>query len=567
MLHELTVHNFAIIRDLEIGFREGLNVISGETGAGKSILIGAVNLILGSRASQEMIRTGTREASVEASFLFSEDPAALLRRLEAQGLDPAESLTIRRSISRSGKNRIFVNDQAVSLQQLQSLSRGLISISGQHEHQLLLDTTLHLELLDTYGGLDSLCGRVREIFAEWTEVQEALKRLIRTRRERAEKLDYMKFQLQELEAARLIPGEDAELEQERNLLHHAATLREAAERANQVLYAGRGAVLEQLSGVEKDLETLLRIDPSLHPLSVHLQEARIHLEELAHGVQHYAHRITVDPQRLSAVEERLAQLQRLARKYGGSLEAMIQRREELRGELSSEEDVDLREDSLRRSLEELRGRYLAEAAVLSERRREAARSLETDVQAVLGSLDMLRARFETRFEEVPGEGAAGAQDPPFTANGIDRVEFLLSANPGEDLKPLAKVASGGELSRILLALKSLLGRKGEAETLVFDEVDAGIGGRIAELVGLQLKRLAGRQQVICITHLPQIACYGEHHYRVAKESRDEQTFTQIRLLSREERIDELSRMLGGIAISDTTRAHAEEILRRGEEGG
>ncbi len=564
MLHELTVHNFAIIRDLEISFHEGLNVISGETGAGKSILIGAVNLILGSRASQEMIRTGTQEAFVEAGLTFSEDAAALARRLESLGLESAEFLSIRRGISRSGRNRIFVNDQVVSLQQLQSLARGLISISGQHEHQLLLDSTLHLELLDAFGNLDSLCERVREIHAQWTAVQDELRRLVRTRRERAERLDFMRFQLQELEAARLIPGEDGELEQERSLLRHAATLREAADRVNQVVYARRGAVLEQLSGVEKDMEVLLGIDPSLEPLSVQLQQARIHLEELAHGIQHYAHRITSDPQRLAAVEDRLTQLQRLGKKYGGSLEAMLLRQEELRLGLSGEEDADLREDSLGKSLHELRTRYLAEAAILSEKRRETARGLEMEVGAVLASLDMVRARFQVHFDGPPDDGA-NAQDPPFTPSGIDRVEFLLSANPGESLKPLAKVASGGELSRILLALKSLLGLRGEAETLVFDEVDAGIGGRIAELVGLQLKRLAARQQVICITHLPQIACYGRHHYRVAKETRNDETFTQIRLLDREARVDELSRMLGGIAISDTTRAHAEEMLRRGEE--
>lgn len=563
LLHELTVHNFAIIRDLEITFNNGLNVISGETGAGKSILIGAVNLILGSRASQEMIRTGTQEASVEATFLFADDPASVVRRLETLGLEPAEALCIRRGISRSGRNRIFVNDQAVSLQQLQSLARGLISISGQHEHQLLLDSVLHLELLDTYGRLDPLCRRVREVHSEWTAVQEELRRLMRSRGERAEKLDYMRFQLQELEAARLASGEDVDLEQERNLLRHAATLREAADHAGQALYTGRGAVLEQLSGVEKDMETLLRIDGSLEPLSLHLQQARIHLEELVHGVQQYAHRITFDPQRLSAVEERLTQLQRLGKKYGGSLDAMLVRQEELKRELSGEDDADFREDSLRKSLDELRGLYLAEATVLSDRRRKAARSLETEVRAVLGSLDMARARFEARFDDTSRDDG-GANDALFTAGGIDRVEFLLSANPGEELKPLARVASGGELSRILLALKSLLGRQGEAETLIFDEVDAGIGGRIAELVGLQLKRLASRQQVICITHLPQIACYGQHHYRVAKETVEEETYTRIRLLVREERVDELSRMLGGIAISDTTRAHAEEILRRGE---
>jgi DNA repair protein RecN (Recombination protein N) len=564
VLHELSVHNFAIIRDLEIGFKEGLNVISGETGAGKSILIGAVNLILGSRASQEMIRTGTQEATVEASFLFQGESTPLSRRLEALGLEPADTLSIRRSISRSGKNRIYINEQTVSLQQLQSLSRGLISISGQHEHQLLLDTSLHLDLLDNYGDLETICAVVRELFTEWSSVQEELKRLIRSKKERAEKLDYMRFQLQELDNARLKPGEDTELEQERNLLRHAATLRDAAEQTNQTLYAGRGAVLEQLSGVERNMETLVRIDPSLDHLTTHLRQAKIHIEELVHGVQQYAHRISYDPQRLAAVEERLTQLQRLGKKYGGSLEAMLQRQGELKQELAGEEDLESREDSLGKALDDVRRRYMEQATVLSAKRREAASVLEEEVGKVLGSLDMARARFAARFEEGP-VGEAESRTPVFTPTGIDRVEFLLSANPGEDLKPLAKVASGGELSRILLAMKSLLGRKGEAETMIFDEVDAGIGGRIAELVGLQLKRLAGRHQVVCITHLPQIACYGVHHYRVAKESRDNQTFTQIRLLSREERIDELSRMLGGIDISDTTRAHAEEILGRGEK--
>jgi DNA repair protein RecN (Recombination protein N) len=433
----------------------------------------------------------------------------------------------------------------VSLQQLQSLARGLISISGQHEHQLLLDSALHLELLDTYGNLGPLCGSVREIYTQWTAVQDELRQLIRTRRDRAERLEFMRFQLQELETAKLTPGEDLELEQERSLLRHAATLREAADRANQVVYAGRGAVLEQLSAVQKEMETLLRIDPSLEPLSVQLQQARIHLEELAHGIQHYAQRLTADPQRLSAVEERLTHLQRLGKKYGGTLESMLRRREELLAELSGEEDADFREDSLGKSLDELRSRYMAEAATLSERRHETAAHLEKEVSDVLGSLDMVRARFRVHFEKHPAVKVE-AQDSPLNASGIDRVEFLLSANPGEDLKPLAKVASGGELSRILLALKSLLGRRHEAETL-------------------QLKRLAARQQVICITHLPQIACYGRHHYLVAKETRNDETFTRIRLMDREERLDELSRMLGGIAISDTIRAHAEEILRRGEE--
>ncbi len=560
MLKELIVHNFAIIRHLEIPFRAGLNIISGETGAGKSILVGAVNLILGSRASQEMIRTGSSEAMVEAVFPLSRD-SSVHEQLRQWELDCEGELLIRRSINRNGRNRIFINDQLVSLQQLQQLARGLISISGQHEHQLLLDSTVHLALLDIFGDLEPLCREVSHLHGEWSRVQEKLQRLRKHKKEQTERIELLRFQLQELESAKLQPGEDDALEQERNLLGHAATLSDASEKALRTLYAGRGSILEQLADVEKNTEVLARIDPSQKVLSAHLEQIRIHVEELSHSLQRYSQRLSFDPHRLSAVEERLTFLLRLGKKYGGSADAMLRRLEELRKELAGDEDASLQEEQLEQGLAELRKSYLERAKHLSLKRHDAAAQLSTEVERALASLDMGRARFAVSFGEKEDADSA-AKEGPFSPSGIDHVEFLLSANPGEDLKSLARVASGGELSRILLALKSLLSRKGDAETLIFDEVDTGIGGRTAELVGLQLKKLADRHQVICITHLPQIACYGEHHYRVAKETVEHETYTDIRALSSKERIEELSRMLGGISVSDKARAHARELLQR-----
>ncbi|MFP5213204.1 MAG: DNA repair protein RecN, partial [Acidobacteriota bacterium] len=385
-------------------------------------------------------------------------------------------------------------------------------------------------------------------------------RLRKQKQDQASQIDWMRFQLQELEAARLEPDEDKTLEQERYILRHAATLAEACESAYQSLYASRGSILEQLAEVGKSVQVLTRIDSSQEFLETHIEQGRVQLEELAHSLHQYSRSISFDPQRLAAVEDRLSVLQRLGKKYGGSVEAMLARLEELRQALSQDGDSDFREDQLEKSLVKIRERYLEKARELSAKRREAATQLTKEVEKTLAALDMGRARFAVGFDE----NAKG--EPPFTPSGIDRVEFLLSANPGEDLKPLVRVASGGELSRILLALKSLLSHRGDAETLVFDEVDTGIGGRTAELVGLQLKRLSDRHQVICITHLPQIACYGEHHYQVAKNTDGEETTTSIRPLTSEERVEELARMLGGISISEKTRAHACELLQLAQKG-
>ncbi|MCE5335999.1 MAG: DNA repair protein RecN [Desulfobacteraceae bacterium] len=552
MLEELAVHNFAIIRNLQIRFRAGFNVLSGETGAGKSILVGALNLILGSRASQEMIRTGATEASVEAALSLPE-AGACRSLLDQWGIETAPELSIRRSINRSGRNRVFINDQTASLQQIQQLSPLLISISGQHEHQLLLNPDTHLLLLDAYGGLEAAVAEVEAVFSAWQAKREELARLKRTREQRAAELDFVRFQIGELQAAKIRPDEDEELGRERDILKHASVLAEASQRALGALYSDRGAILDRFQDIEKDLAAIFRVDTSQQHLAEYLEQGRIQLSELAHLLQQYAGRIVFDPARLAHVEERLALLGRLGKKYGTSANEMLARLAELKSLAGDEGESELLEKEAEKELGRLRAAYLEKARELSRARSEAAGKLSADVGSNLAELDMAKARFAVRFAENGGE-------PLFSPSGMDRVEFLLSANPGEELKPLARVASGGELSRILLALKSLLGRRGEAETLIFDEVDAGIGGRTAELVGLQLKRLASRHQVICITHLPQIACYGNWHYLVRKQTEGNETMTGIRVLSEEERSEELARMLGGVSISQKARDHARELL-------
>ena len=558
MLTGLAIHNYAIIRDLEISFHPGFNVLSGETGAGKSILVGAVNLILGARASNEMIRTGAVEASVEAVVQLP--PGCLCAQYLSQwGIGFGPELVIRRGIARSGRNRVFINDQAASVQQLQQLSPLLISVSGQHEHQLLLDPETHLGLLDSFANLDEACSQVRTIHTEWRQSSDGLARMRRAREQKAAQMDFLRYQIAELESAKIRPNEDSDLGREREILKNAATLTYASQRALNALYAEKGAILERLSEVEKEVRTIFNVDPSQSGLGEYLQQARIHIEETTHSLRHYAERIVFDPPRLAAVEERLALLAKLGKKYGSSADEMLARLEELRKMAGESEESSLREEEQEKEIESLRLAYIKSAGDLSRKRREAAAKLSSEVSRNLADLDMEQARFCVRFSEED-------ENPPlFSPTGVDRIEFLLSANPGEDLKPLARVASGGELSRILLALKSLLGRKEEAETLIFDEVDAGIGGRAAELVGVQLNKLSERHQVICITHLPQIACYGKWHYLVKKQAEGNETSTTIRMLTESERSEELARMLGGISISEKVREHAKELMERSSE--
>jgi DNA repair protein RecN (Recombination protein N) len=559
LLCDLSVHHFAIIKELHVAFQPGFNLLTGETGAGKSILVGALNLILGGRASQEIIQTGASEATIEALFDVR-DQLSAQAALQQWDMPAGEELVIRRTISRSGRNRTLLNGQIASVQQLQQLAGQLVSISGQHEHQRLLDPAMQLELLDAAGNLEPQRQEVGSIYLSSVDTAEKLQKLKRSRAERASHLELMEFQLQELQAAQLQPDEDDELERELNLLKHAATLADAAHQAHEMLYAKRGAVLEELAKIQSHVDTLGRIDSAQQGLLQQLEQGRLHLQEVAHSLQQYTRHIHFDPHRLAAVEERLATIHRLTRKYGGRVTDLRERISQMQAELARGGSSAEEQEQLEAELQVIRHGYHEKAVELSTKRHAVASQLCESIQETLASLDMARARFAIRFD--PEGDLAALSDLPLTPTGIDQVEFLLSANPGEDLKSLSKVASGGELSRILLALKSLLSIKGQAETLVFDEVDTGIGGRTAELVGLQLQRLSARHQVICITHLPQIASYAEHHYRVTKDTDGTDTVTRIAPLSAQERVEELARMLGGIAISAKTLAHAREMLER-----
>ena len=556
MIVGLAIRDVVLIDHLDLALAKGLTVFTGETGAGKSILVGAVNLILGARASSEMIRTGAAEASVEAVMQLKPAGCLCEQYLSEWEIEFGQELVIRRSIARSGRNRVFINDHAASVQQLQQLSPLLISVSGQHEHQLLLDPETHLGLLDTFANLAEARSEVRQIHAALQDKREALSRARRAKEHKAAQMDFLRFQIGELESAKIQPNEDADLRQEREILKNAGTLAQSSQRAVNALYSDKGAILERLSEVEKDLGSIVNVDPSQGSLGEYLRQARIHLEEMSHALKRYAERIVFDPSRLAAIEDRLALLSRLGKKYGSNANEMLAKLGEFRKiEGESEESV-LREEELEREIETLRLAYLEKAGNLSSKRHEAAEKLSEEVSRNLADLDMPQARFYVSFSDEEENPAL------FSPTGIDRIEFLLSANPGEELKPLVRIASGGELSRILLALKSLLGRREEAETLIFDEVDAGIGGRTAELVGIRLSKLSKRHQVICITHLPQIACYGRFHYLVKKQAEENETSTTISMLTESERPEELARMLGGISISEKVREHARELLKR-----
>ena len=564
MLTELAIRNFAIIDRLQLAFGEGLTIVSGETGAGKSILIGALSLLLGDRAATDMIRASAEAAVVEAAFDLRARPA-VQETLRSQGFEGEGDLVIRRIISRSGRSRAYVNGQLASLGALAEIGGTLVDICGQHAHQALLNPDNHVDLLDAFGGLLPRREAYAEAFREHQALGAALREWEEKRRHRGEREDLLRFQSRELADAALRPGEDAALQEERRVLLHIQKLLELASRAQGALYAEKGCILEELQQVVNAVGEIRKIDGTLPLAPADLEGPYYQLEEAARVLRDYQGRLAPDPERLEEVESRLERIGRLKRKYGATIEEMLRRQAEMEAELaqaaSLAEDVAAAEQALAAAEQ----RLAAEAAALSRLRREAAGRLEQAVVSEIQSLRMPHAVFTISFQQgAAGEAApepeAGAASPAFGPKGCDEVLFYLSTNPGEPPKPLHRIASGGELSRILLAMKKVLAETDPRGTIVFDEVDSGIGGATAEVVGRVLREVARRHQVLCITHLPQIACCGERHYRVVKEVGGKRTTTRVEPLSREERVEEISRMLGGIAVTEKTRAHAREML-------
>mgnify|MGYP001266359747 CR=1 FL=1 len=551
MLTDLIIKNFAIIETLHVSFADGFNVLTGETGAGKSIIIDAVNLLLGGRARGDVIRTGADEAVVEAVFDLG-DERLVRAELQELGLDEGDELLVRRIVSRSGKNRIFVNGSPIPLTQLRDLTGRLVNIYGQHEHQSLQRTETHLALLDRFAGHEQMLADYQQSYQQFQAISEQLRKLDMADRERRQRLDMLRFQQQELKSANLVAGEQEELEQERVLLQNAERLVAASNGGYQLLYGDAGAVCEKLNRVATDLEELQHVDPSLTVLAETLTSAQFSLEDVAAQLRDYSAKLSFEPNRLQEVDDRLNLLKSLQRKYAPTVADLIVCLTEVEDELALLDDVEGHRSELERERAQAAERVSAHGKELSRRRRQAGEQLAATVEKELADLAMPRARFETRFFVLP--------EP--SIDGLERGEFYLSANPGEEPQPLAKIASGGELSRIMLALKRSSPEGDGVHTLIFDEVDAGIGGIAATAVGDKIGRLAKEMQILCVTHLPQVAAFADQHFQVTKEEKSGRTLTSLVPLQGDARVAEMARMLGGAQVTDRTLEHARELLVR-----
>jgi len=570
MLTELFIKNFAIIDDLHIRFADGLTILTGETGAGKSIIIQAFNLILGDRATSKMIRSGAETAELEALFhiQLNSEPA---NRVKASGYDTSESLLVKRVISQNDRHRTYVNGHIATIQVLSAITRHLANISGQFASQGLLKEDQQLCALDQFGGLTALRQQVGAGYHEILPLIEHLEDLEQKHQHQAERTELLRFQKTEIAGASIIPGEDAALELEKIRLKNAESLYQAVYEGVESLYGAPGAVIERLTEIHKGLERACRIDPSLKDRIQGIVDAALRLEDTISAMRDYLKGIQMNEGRLEAVESRLDVLNKLKRKYGPDLKAVVFHLDAVEKELSGIEDIPLKIERTKKSLLN-RHESLAKAARnLSEKRIQAAKSLSRAMEKELAGLKMGKTRFDVSFSKLP----AGRDVSPYlTADeagiqetGIDRITFMIAPNVGEQLKPLAQIASGGELSRVVLALKAILAKTDSVETLVFDEVDAGIGGGVAEVVGKKLADLSRYHQVVCITHLPQIAVHGDHHFRIEKTVSGGRTRTAITPLGIEERIEEIARMLGGEKITPTALDHAREMLKKGSKAG
>ncbi len=563
MLIELSIRNFALIDDLRISFSDNLTILSGETGAGKSIIVNAVNLLLGTRANAKLIRTGAKTAELEAFF---EIPPAgnAAKIMETQGIDPSEGLIVRRIISNTDRHKIYINGRLSTMQVLTEISENLASISGQHEHQGLLRDELHLEILDKFAGFLPKRQKVRHLYHKTVPLVKELKGLISQENHQKEHLELLKFQKNEILEASLKPGEDKALEEELLRLKNAEYLLQTLVKCHDSLYSKPGAVVESLIEISKDMEKISEIDRQLAPKAKGLADAAYQIEDISHELREYADRIEMNQTRLEQVETRLETIKKLKRKYGGSIESVIACLNHMEKELGDIENISGNIEQVREKLDGLHHRLAAETISLSEDRKAAAQKLSQKVETQLAELKMSGTRFAVNLyplsSDKPISPYLSVNGIPISENGIDRAEFMIAPNVGESLKPLAHIASGGELSRVVLALKAILAQHDSVETIIFDEVDAGIGGEVAEMVGQKLQALSGHHQIICITHLPQIAKFANHHFRISKRVKSGRTHTIIEPVPDKERVHELARMLGGKEITQTTLNHAAEML-------
>ena len=571
MLQEIHIENYAVIDQLSVEFGPGLNLLSGETGSGKSILVDALGLALGGRASAEVLRAGSEKATVTAIFQ-PRSTAALARWRQQYGLEGSDEdeIILRREIQSSGKSGLRLNDRPSTVAAVKALAPLLVEVHGQGEHAALFDRQAQLGLLDRFAPADELLDKVAERYSRLHSLETQIEKLTQDEQERLRTLDLVGFQVRELEAARLELGEDMRLEEEKRVLAHLEKIRAAAARAYAALYEDDRSATAQLAIAARALEEFRRYDASIEPQLAALAEAKDRGEEAAFFLRDYLQALDARPHRLEEVEDRLALLDRLKRKYGKTLDEVLAYRDRSKSQLTDLENAAERCAELQPQLKAAAAEYRAAAEELSARRRAAAGRLEKAVRAELAELGMEKTRFEVQFENQ----ATAAGRAPVGPRGIDSVEFMISPNPGEELRPLEATASGGELSRFMLALRTVVGGAGRAgnsknsapPTFVFDEVDAGIGGRVAEQVGRRLKRLAGDTQVLCVTHLAQIACFADRHFCVEKAVRNGRTVTHVKPLETQaDRAAELARMLSGSQITHEALRHAAAMLERARE--
>ncbi len=543
MIRYLAIRNLAVIESVAVEFEPSFNILTGETGAGKSILVEAVGLLLGGRATQDLLRTGEEIATVEA--IFEDEHGA--------------EIVVRREITNQGRSRAFINGALATAAALKDLANRLVELHGQHEHQQLLDPAQHLTVLDDWAGLVSSREETAAAFARVAQARRQIDRLRMDDRERAARLELVEFQLNELTRAGLVAGEDEALANDRQLLRSADRIERLCREGYADLYEAEGAALANLDRVWKRVGELATLDSRFAPYMDGRDEIKAQLEDLAVTLRDFAESIDASPGRLQEVEDRLATLERLKRKHGPTLDDVIERRDALAAEHAALADGSSSLADLEHELAEAASDYIARARQLSDRRRKAAAELGRALESELAVLAMERARFDVRV-------STNDEESQWSERGIDAVEFFMSANLGEEPRPLARIVSGGELSRVMLALKTLAATRHPAgtgaRTLVFDEVDAGIGGRVATVVGEKLASLGERFQVLCITHLPQIAAAGRTHFMIEKQVRGRRTVTTVARLDREARIEELARMMGGANVGEQARAGALELLDR-----
>ncbi|MBT5470579.1 MAG: DNA repair protein RecN [Nitrospina sp.] len=563
MIKEIRIRNFAIIENLVVSFKKGLNVLTGETGAGKSIIIDALNLLLGGRADTDSIRSGESTAFVEGIFEVI-DPTTL-DLIRESGIEIEEGeLLIKRQVSNSGKNRCLLNDSPVTVSTLAKIGDRLVDLHGQHDHQTLLHPEVHVDLLDLHGKSTDLRNDFLQNFTEYQAQSKNLESMKMDEQERIQKEEFLSFQLREIDEAGLSKEEEEEIKAESNKLKHAEKIRAGLEKSQSLLTDNQGSIVENLGQVLKELEAIHDVDPSLSETVQRSRSAYYELEEVVESLRSYNQSLEFNPNRLEEIEDRLAEINGLKRKYGADIAEILKRRDQIAEELeqlaSNDENMKELEEKLKQQ-----EKVISKLAIqLAEKRETTAKKITKSIEKELKELSMVNVRFGVRFDYPPSPDGFilfRKEKMNATPTGLGTLEFLFSPNPGEEMRPLVKIASGGEVSRLMLALKSILSDQDNIPVMIFDEVDSGIGGRVAEKVGIKLKKVANNKQVFCITHSPQIAGLASSHFRIEKQIKEKRTRSSIRQLEHEERVEELARMSSGETITDASLEHAREMLR------